>query len=187
MLFPLTPSKALACAVAVACCASAGAQPAGTRTAEVTLSHKVAKQVAANHHDTCRALARLGIDYPVLVQQALDGQPGAIRLLLSLPSIARFDGAVATSYAATRYRVAMLVGDEKLFAACEPLDEGADYAALRRSFLGFPNPGADIEEAENEVRKSLPRFWQLLSERIEGADPHHSPRAESRQGTIAPD
>jgi len=110
--------------LAFGCCAVTNGEELVMRTAKVPLSHDFAKRVAVDHHDACRVMADFGIDYPVLVQQALDGHPRAIRLILSLPWIARFDGAVAESYAATRYKIVMLVGDEKLVSAITPMKQG---------------------------------------------------------------
>jgi len=140
----------------------------GMRTAEVKVTHDFAKRVATDHHDTCRAMAGFGIDYPVLVQQALNGEPRAIRLMLSVAQVAMFDGAVAESFAATRSKVAFLVGDEKLAAAYERFHRGVDYAGIRESFLlgGAANSRA---EAEAEISKQLPNFWRVLNERAEQA------------------
>lgn len=159
-------SVSVICSVAVVGCTITNAEQRGERTTSVPLSHPFAKRVASDHHDTCRAMASFGIDYPVLVQRALDGQPGAIRLMLSLPWIARIDGAVAESYAATRYKIVVKVGDDKLVAALMPCKQGINYSGIRSSLLGFPNPGADVDSAEKELKKLLPKFWQLLSDRI---------------------
>lgn len=135
----------------------------GMRTADVKLTHEFAKRVALDHHDTCRRMANSGIDYPVLIQRALDGDLNAIRLFLFRHEVFRVDGAVAASYSQTRFKLAMLVGDEKLTSALQTTAKH-DYPLLRRSFLGWPNPQAeDPAKAEAEMRTKLPKFWALLS------------------------
>lgn len=147
----------------------AHAEQKGMRTAEVKLTHAFAKRVAEDHHDTCKAMAEFGIDYPVLVQRALDGEPRAIRLMLSLARMARFDGAVAESYSATRYKVAMLVGDDKLIEAYRFFSPSIEFSFIRESFLGWPNPESEPEKAEAEVKKRLPKFWNFLTKKVEPA------------------
>ena len=164
--------------VTASCCSIASAERQVLRATDVELVHAFAKQVATDHHDICRAMANIGIDYPALVQQALDGNPRAIRLMLSLPWIARFDGAVATSYAITSYKVAMMVGDKKLVAAFDPYQEGVNYSGIRKAFLGYPL-GSSSLEVEAEIKRRIPEFWQMITERVEGGAGHPATRSES--------
>ena len=136
------------------------------RTGSVVLTHPLAKQIVKDHHDTCKAMTIIGVDYPVLIQQALEGEPRAIRLMFSLAQVVKFDGAVAESYAATRYKVVSTVGDEKLVGAYSKSTKGVDFLSTRKSLLNWPNPGDDSEKAEAEIKKHIPQFWKFLTEKV---------------------
>lgn len=155
-----TPAVVL---VSAGCFLFAGICPAeerGARTSGVVLTYKLARD-AVGDSDLNAMAAGIGIDYPVLLQCAMEGKRGAVFLLLWMAANAGLDGAGAEGYSYTMVRAAKIIGDKDLCEAARALDAVAS-AAVRDAFL-FEYGGTDEPDAAlREVRKNFPRLWAAL-------------------------
>ena len=133
---------------------------AEARTTGVKLRHKLAKE-AVDYRDLNAMAAATGIDYPVVVELALDGKRGAIFLLLWMAGNASLDGAGAEGYSYTMVRVAREIGDKAIGEAARRLDR-ASLLPVRDAFL-FEYGGDGGEEAAAEGgRRDFPTLWSVL-------------------------
>jgi hypothetical protein len=134
---------------------------AESRTTGVNLRHKIAQE-AVDYSDLNAMAAAMGIDYPVLVERALDGKRGAMFLLLWMAGNASLDGAGAEGYSDTMVRVAREIGDKAIGEAARRLDRES-LLPVRDAFL-FEYGGDDGEEAAAEaVRRDFPTLWYVLA------------------------
>ncbi|MDA7881501.1 hypothetical protein N9A94_04280 [Akkermansiaceae bacterium] len=156
---------------------SASAEDKEYRTAAVKLTHQLSKD-SAEYGDLCGTMAAIGIDYPVLLQGALDGKPAAIRLLIWAGENAGLDGAASEGYSYTMVKVAKKIGDAKLASAVEALD--LQSFTNTQMFFRFEFGFFDGNEAAatKELQKSFPKFWQQITKRVEQAGAHRPATAE---------
>ena len=135
---------------------------AESRTTGVKLRHKLAQE-AVGYGDLNAMAAATGIDYPVLVERALDGKRSAMFLLLWMAGNASLDGAGAEGYSDTMVRVAREIGDKAIGEGARRLDQ-ATLLPVRDAFL-FEYGGDGGEEAAAEaVRRDFPTLWSVLAD-----------------------
>jgi hypothetical protein len=179
-LFEFVPAVVIALG---GCFPFAGMCPAeerGERTSGVVLTHELAKE-AVGDSDLNAMAAGIGIDYPVLLQRAMEGKRGAVFLLLWMAGNAGLDGAGAEGYSYTVVRAAKVIGDKALSEAARALDAAASEA-VGDAFL-FEYGGSDEPEAAvGKVRKEFPKLWAALSKAKGEADGggERDVRAESK-------
>lgn len=169
---PLRRPSLIALGFAIGLCASlsAGAEDENYRTAGIKLSHQIAKD-SVSYDDLCATMASIGIDFPVLLQRALDGEGAATRLLIWAGENAGLDGAASEGYSYTMVKVAKKIGDDKLAAAIEGLK--IPSLAKTRMFFEFEFRSDDDEViATKEINELFPKSWRLITKRVEpiGAD-----------------
>ena len=174
-------SLALGFAMPLSTHLSAKAENQEYRTATVKLTHQLAIDSAA-YDDLCGQMADIGIDYPVLLQRALDGKDAAIRLLVWAGENAHLDGAASEGYSYTMVKAARRIGDAKLASAAEVL--GAQSFSTIQMYFRFEFGFFDGDEATatKEIRKLFPKFWHQITKRVEQGDarrPATAPAANS--------
>lgn len=134
---------------------------AESRTTGVKLRYKLAQE-AVDYSDLNAMAAATGIDYPVLVERALDGKRGAMFLLLWMAGNASLDGAGAEGYSYTMVRVAREIGDKAMGEAARRLDRES-LLPVRDAFLFEYGGDGGEEEAVEAVRRDFPTLWSVLA------------------------
>ncbi len=137
----------------------------GWRSSEVKLTHEISKE-AVNYKDLNGMASDIGIDFPVLLEQALKGNEkqkrSSVFLLLWMAENAPLDGAGAEGYTNTLIRVAKLIGDDFINEAAKLLNKPSK-TAVRDAFLfeygGDDNP----QKTAPLIIKEFPRLWVTLS------------------------
>jgi len=128
------------------------------------LTHKIAQETAGLG-DLNAMVSAVGIDFPVLVERALDRKEGSVFLLLWLAANAPLDGAGSEGYTHTLVRAAREIGDKAVAAAAGKLDSRS-LAPLRDSFL-FEYGGTDEPKAAIEAfREEFPALCGVIAEAI---------------------
>ena len=149
---------------------SVAAEDMDYRTAKIELTHQMAKD-SVGYDDLCATMSGIGIDFPVLLQRALDGHDGAVRLLIWAGENAGLDGAASEGYSYTMVRAARKIGDDKMATAAKELK----IASFRNTQMYFHFEfGFDDDEvaATAEINRLFPKFWRQITKRVEqgGAD-----------------
>ena len=150
------------------------------RTPGAKLTHKLAQE-AVGYSDLNAMAAAVGIDYPVLVERALDGKRGAIFLLLWMAGNAPLDGAGSDEYTDTMFRVAQKIGDKTLSDVAKSLNR-ASLGPLREAFL-FEYGGTDEPKAASDaLQKDFPMLCSVIAAGIgeQGAAGQPATRPESK-------
>ncbi len=149
---------------AVGCFFFSGISPAeekNSRTSDVPLTHTIAQE-SVGYSDLNAMAGRVGIDYPVLLQRALDRQRGAVFLLLWMAANAPLDGAGSEGYTCTMVRAAKIIEDQFLSEAAQALDVAA-LGAVRDAFLFEYGGTEEPVSALREVQKDFPKLWAALT------------------------
>jgi hypothetical protein len=135
-----------------------------SRTHHPKLTHKIAQETAGLGDLNAMASA-VGIDFPVLVERALDRKEGSVFLLLWLAANAPLDGAGSEGYAHTLVRATREIGDKAVAEAAGKLDR-TSLAPLRDSFL-FEYGGTDEPKGAIEAfREESPELCGVIAEAI---------------------
>jgi hypothetical protein len=135
-----------------------------TRAPHLKLTHKIAQE-AAGLGDLNAMSSAVGIDFPVLVDRALDRKEGAVFLLLWLAANAPLDGAGSEGYSYTMVRAARKIGDKTISEAVRKLDRPS-LAPLLDCFL-FEYGGTDEPKAAMKAfRKEFPVSCGLIEQTI---------------------
>ena len=107
--------KILSLSTALSCVffgSSLQAEEAHFRTATVKLTSKIAIDSAPS--ETAQVMTAAGIDFPILLQQAVNGSEAAVKLLFWSSSNVDLDGAAADGFGYYLLEVAEKIGDAKL-------------------------------------------------------------------------
>ena len=135
-----------------------------SRTQSPKITHKIAQETAGLG-DLNAMTSAVGIDFPVLIDRALDRKEGSVFLLLWLAANAPLDGAGSEGYTHTLVRVAREIGDKAVAEATGKLDK-TSLAPLRDSFL-FEYGGTDEPKAAIEAfREEFPALCGVIKEAI---------------------
>jgi len=148
------------------------AEEANLRTATVKLTSKIA--LDSSPSETAQVMTAAGIDFPILLQQAMNGSEAAVKLLFWSSSNVGLDGAAADGFGYYLLEVAEKIGDAKLSKALSSIKDPETLETIRFFLLdesGFnvPEKGAK-EKAITEVTKLLPETWKRLNSTGEQAD-----------------
>ena len=159
------------------------AEEAPFRTGKVKLTSKIAKDSFPS--EISQVMAGVGIDFPVIVQQALSGSESAVKLLFWSSSNVGLDGAAADSFGYYLLEVAEKIGDAKLSEILSSIKDPETLETIRFFLLdesGFflAEKGAK-EKAITKVTKLLPKTWKHLnSTRGQGSAHQSTTRSESK-------
>lgn len=141
--------------------ASAFAEPP-TRPGEIAITDPAARDAGGPGHELAAAVAAVGVDYPVLLQQARRGETGAITLFAFLPSLVNLDGATAESFCSDQTDLLDKVGDAAFAQALKTLSSSALAACYRFLCYGLtPEPPGSAAACE-AVKKRAPKTFAAL-------------------------
>lgn len=143
---------------------SASAEDTVNRTADIKVTHQIAKDSVGGN--VCTTMAGMGIDFPILLQRALDGEDRAIRLLIWAGEHAGLDGAASEGYSYAMIEAAKKIGDVRLAAAVKVL-KMESFENTKMFFQFEFGSGNDEAAATAEIKKLFPTFWHLITKRVE--------------------
>lgn len=143
---------------------SISAEDTANRTADIKLTHQIAKDSVGG--DVCTTMAGIGIDFPVLLQRALDGEDKAVCLLIWAGEHAGLDGAASEGYSFAMVEAAKKIGDVRMAAAVKAL-KMETFANTKMYFQFEFGSGNDEAAAIAEIKKLFPTFWHLITNRAE--------------------
>jgi|GEM_PF-6983625 len=130
--------------------------PERHRTSKTKLTHELAKESGIG--EAASVMQRAGIDYPALIQHALDGDERALKLFFWASKNMGFDGAAAEEHVADMLYIVEQLGDEKLAKALLKMSpEGKADIKLKLTWAIGEN-----EKAINEFSEKFPKSWKEM-------------------------
>lgn len=141
------------------------AEEGNFRPSGVKLTSKIA--IDSIRGETAAMMTEAGIDFPVLMQHALDGREVAVRLLFWASNNVGLDGAGADGFGHYLLPVAQKTGDAKLVKILSSIKDSGTLETIRFFLLdelgfGVPEAGAD-KKAVAAIKKLLPETWKHLN------------------------
>ena len=134
------------------------------RTATIKLTSKIA--IDSTPSETAQVMAGAGIDFPVLLQQAVNGSEPAVKLLLWTSSNVGLDGAAADGFGYYLLEIAKKIGDAKFSKVLSSIKNPETLETIRLFLLdelGFFAPeNGSRKKATIRVKKLLPKTWVYL-------------------------
>ncbi|MEM6912215.1 MAG: hypothetical protein AAF555_11635 [Verrucomicrobiota bacterium] len=153
------------------------------RTASVKLTSEIAK--GSIRGETAIQMAAAGIDFPVLLQRAIEGDRAAVKLLFWSSANIGLDGGAADGFGSYLLDVAEKIGDAKLSQILSSIKDPETLETIRfflldESGFSIPEEGSS-EKAITAVSELLPKTWvHLNSIGEQDVAPQSATRTESK-------
>lgn len=133
-----------------------------TRPGQVRLTDKRAKEAAHPGTEISTAMARFGVDYPVLLQVARSGDSRALGIFLALGHSAELDGAAAEGYADDHAELITKLGDAKFARAIASLSRSALEACYLNLCFEVTQDDPGLKATADQIRAKFPKTLQAI-------------------------
>lgn len=133
-----------------------------TRPGQVKLTDERAMEAAHPGTEISTALARFGVDYPVLLQVARSGDSRALEIFLALGHSADLDGAAAEGYAYDHAELITKLGDAKFARAIASLSRGALEACYQNLCFEVTQDDPGSKAAADQIRAKFPKTLEAI-------------------------
>lgn len=131
----------------------------------VQSSGKTLQEEIAKASDLNATLQIKGINFPVVIKNALRGDIYSLKLLFWVSNNIEFDSSASAGFSYYLVQVAEIIGDEKLSKTLRGV-EGVKWDTTRFYFrYEFSDPELTPAKVDIAIAKKFPRLWELIAEK----------------------